>query len=114
MKIEYFGTSLSENGHYRWILEEDRSVYKGLRFEDLPFDPEGLTNNLIKGSIVYYQGGGYTVLGISGSCKDNRLGAKSIFWVKKILSKEKLIEVIKNNPMAAKIIDAMSFKVNFG
>ena len=107
--LEYFGTSLYEHGHYRWILEEPGMVCKYLRFEDLPFDPEGLTNNLNKGEIIYYQGGGYTVIGISGSCKDNRPGTKSIFWVNEIFSKEKMIEVIKNNQMAANIIKAMSF-----
>lgn len=110
--MEYFGTSLSEHGHYRWILNKD-SMYKTyLRFDDLPFNPEQLTNNLNKGECVFYQGGGYTVLGISGSCKDERPGTKSIFWVKEIISREEMIDRLKNNYMALELINAMSFEIN--
>lgn len=112
--MEYFGTSLTEHGHYRWNLDKNQMIFSGgLLFNDLPFHPENLTNNLQKGEVVFYQGGGYTVLGIAGSCKDTRGGTKSIFWVKEVISKPEMIEKIKNNPLAMKLIDAMPFEIKW-
>jgi len=111
--MEYFGTSFSEHGHYRWDISNGNFTYKSLTFKDLPFNPEGLTNNLPKGSVVYYQGGGFTVIGISGSCKDDRGGTKSIFWLKGNYSREDMIFKVQANPIAAKIIERMSFKIEW-
>ena len=111
--MEYFGTDLDDHGHYRFLLEDDRIYGRTLGFSDLPFNPEQLTNNLPKGEVIFYQGGGYTVLGISGSCKDTRRETKSIFWVKEILTKEQLIEAIKNNVAAMRIINAIPFKIKW-
>lgn len=113
--MNYFGTTLDEHGHYTFLLYENGmdkialSLYK----RGLPFDPESLTENLPKGEVVFYQGGGFTVIGISGSCKDTRPGTKSIFWVKELITKEEMIEKIKSQPMAAKIIGAMPFEVKW-
>ena len=109
--MEYFGTNLTEAGHYRWDISNDRMIRINYRFEELPFHPENLTNNLPKGEVVFYQGGGYTVLGIAGSPKDTRTGTKSIFWVKEIINKSEMIEKIKSNPVAMKLINAMPFEV---
>lgn len=111
--MEYFGTNLTEHGHYTWDLSDDRMVKIGLLPKYTPFQPEGLTNNLPKGEVVFYQSSKFTVLGISGSCKDERNGTKSIFWVKETLSKHEMIERIKSNKLAKSIIDAMPFKVLF-
>src|SRR5574343_1134443 len=81
-KMEYFGTNLTEHGHYSWDLTGDRMVKIGLLPKHTPFNPEELTINLPKGEVIYYQSSKFTVLGISGSCKDERNGTKSIFWVK--------------------------------
>ncbi len=110
MKIEYFGTNFTEHGHYRWVIE-DGLHFQNLIFRDLPFDPERLTNNLPKGETVFYQGGGYTVFGISGSPVDKRGGTKSIFWVDQIISKDKLISILLKNETAKKLIDQMPFKI---
>ncbi len=107
--MEYFGTSLSETGHYRWDLSGEYMHCLWLQFKDLPFDPERLTITLQKGESVFYQGGGFTVFGISGSPKDDRPGCKSIFWVKENVSKEEMIEKVKSNKLAMLIIDAMPF-----
>ena len=109
--MEYFGTSLTEHGHYRRDLNNWHGI--SIRFDDLPFNPGHLTNNLKKGEVVFYQGGGYTVIGIAGSCKDERPGTKSIFWVNEIITKEEMIERIKSNEIAMKIINAMPFVVNY-
>jgi len=109
--MEYFGTDLTECGHYRWNIDDEYLENSKLRFDDLPFHPEGLTNNMSNGSVIYYQGGGYTVIGICGSCKDRRPGSKSIFWVKEIITKEEMIDKIKQNKLAMKIINAMPFDI---
>ena len=111
--MEYFGTSLDQHGHYRFLLEGnhmDKVSYSPYK-KGIPFDPESLTEDLPKGEVVFYQGGGFTVIGIAGSCKDTRPGTKSIFWVREIISKEEMIQKIKEHPMAMKIINAMPFEV---
>ena len=111
--MEYFGTNLTEHGHYSWNLTGDRMVRIGLLPKNTPFDPENLTINLPKGEVVFYQSSKFTVLGISGSCKDDRGGTKSIFWVKELLTKQEMFERIKENKLAKAIIDAMPFEVLF-
>jgi len=110
--MEYFGTNLIEYGHYRWNID-DGFQQMNYRFEQLPFHPENLTNKLPKGEVIFYQGGGYTVIGIAGSCKDERGGTKSIFWVNEIVSMDEMIGRIKNNQTAMRIINAMSFKIKW-
>lgn len=109
--MEYFGTDLKECGHYRWLLSDNQMKRIGLKFYDLSFNPETLTENLPNGHNAFYQTEKVSVLAISGSCIDNRQGCKSVFWVNESLSKQKLISRIKENKMAIKIISAMRFNV---
>ena len=114
--MEYFGTNLREAGHYRWSLDGEYMVYspKGmLNFNDLPFHPENLTNNLNKGDVVFYQGGGFTCLAISGSCRDDRPGTKSVFWVRDTISKGDMVNRILSNSNANKLIAQMKFEVKW-
>ena len=111
--IEYFGTNLSEHGHYTWSIQNRIMNKTWLNFQSLPFNPEELTNNLIKGSVIFYQGGGFTLIGISGSCKDTRPGTKSIFWVKEIISRDQMIGRIKEDEICIKLIEAMPFEINW-
>lgn len=110
--MEYFGTSLTDYGHYTWELRE-KGIYKIGLLPKTPFNPESLTQDLPKGSVAFYQGGGYTVIAISGSPKDERGGTKSVFWLKEIISKEEMIDRIKNNSMAMEIIERMPFEVRW-
>jgi len=109
--IEYFGTNLKEHGHYRWKIINDELQYNSLKFNDLPFHPEYLTNNLYKGEISFFQSDDYSVIAICGSPMDKRSGSKSVFWVKEKISKEDLIKIIKENKIAMSLIKAMSFKI---
>ena len=113
--IEYFGTSLHEHGHYRWVLQDGQMIKVYNTFDRLPFNPEEITNSdvLQKGDVVFYQGGGLTVVGICGSCKDTRPGTKSIFWVNDIITRQQLIDRIKAHPIAAKLIAAMPFEIKW-
>lgn len=112
-KLEYFGTNLTEHGHYRFILTENGMQKNWSKFDDLPFHPEYLNNNQQKGDVSFFQGGGFTVLAICGSCKDERPGSKSVFWVKEILNIEQIIAVIKQNKIAMSIIKTMPFNVSY-
>jgi hypothetical protein len=109
--MEYFGTDLREAGHYRWDVGVE-SIYKNWKnLRDLPFDPERLTINMPKGECAFYQGGGFTVLAIAGSPVDKREGTKSVFWINDTITKEELIDLIKGNKAAMKLIKAMPFEV---
>lgn len=111
--MEYFGTNLSEHGHYMFNLDGEYMVKTWRDFKHLPFNPEEMTNNLPKGEVIYYQGGGYTVIGISGSCKDTRPGTKSIFFVKELLTKDEMIDRVNQNKVAKTIINALPFDVRW-
>ena len=111
--MEYFGTDLRSAGHYRVNIDNGFGYHQSIRFDDLPFNPEQLTNGLQKGEVVFYQGGGYTVIGIAGSCTDLRPGTKSIFWVKEIIDKSEMIKKIMKNKTAIEIIAKMPFKVKW-
>lgn len=111
--MEYFGTDLKDYGHYRWTVTENGLMKNWNNFSDLPFNPEQLTNNLPKGEVVYYQGGGFTVVAISGSPKDTRPGTKSVFWVKELIDRNGMVQLLKNNKTAMTIIGAMPFEVLF-
>ena len=108
--MKYFGTNLTQHGHFTYDLS-DGMTKMYTNFSGLPFNPEELTNHLPKGEVIFYQGGGYTVLGISGSCVDERPGTHSIFWVKEVISKIWMIQRINGNAASAKIIKAMPFEI---
>lgn len=112
--MEYFGTNTRECGHYRWQFDKDGWLIKNwIKFDDLPFHPEELTNNLPKGEVVFYQSASFTVIAISGSCIDSRPGCKSVFWEKDIFTKEEMIERIMSYRGAVEIISSMPFKVKW-
>lgn len=113
--IEYFGTDLEEHGHYRWVISDpdSRLIKSWLKFDDLPFHPEYLTNNLKNGDIAFYQTDFYTVIAICGSPKDERPGSKSVFWVNEKLTREDFLKRIKASELAMTLINAMPFKVKF-
>ena len=72
-----------------------------------------VTNNLPKGEVIFYQGGGFTVIGISGSCKDDRPGTKSIFWVEELLTFNDMKNRILDYPIAKYIFGSMPFKIQW-
>lgn len=111
--MEYFGTSLTENGHYRFVLTENGMQKNWSRFDDLPFHPENLNNNQQKGDVSFFQGSGFTVLAICGSCKDERPGSKSVFWVKLTINKSEMIDMVKDNKIAMTIINKFPFEVKW-
>ena len=113
MELKYFGTDLQTHGHYVFELKDESMTMLGLNFSGLPFHPEELTRGLEKGSVVYYQGGGFTALGIAGSCIDKRNGTKSIFWTEGNFTRNQMYGIVSHTPIASKIINQMDFKINW-
>ncbi|MGI4873201.1 MAG: hypothetical protein ACRYFX_18730 [Janthinobacterium lividum] len=114
--MNYYGTNLTEYGHYFWILEGMRFVYKGLNGKDepVPFEPDNLiSSNAAKGTAGYFAGDGYSIYAISGSCKDTRGGTKSVFWVKGDVGPGALKDMILATPLAKKMIEQMPFEVKW-
>lgn len=110
--MEYFGTSLTDHGHYTWDLSGDYMVKIGL-MPEAPFDPYEVIRGKSKGEVGFMQIDGYTVIGIEGSCKDTRNGTKSVFWLREIISREQMVERIKSNKHAMDIITRMPFEVKW-
>jgi hypothetical protein len=107
----YFGTNLTEHGHYTWELSGEHMVKIGLLPKNTPFQPEELTRGLQKGLTAIYQGGGFTVVAIAGSPKDDRPGTKSVFWINETISFDEMMIRIKSNKLAMAIINQMPFDV---
>jgi hypothetical protein len=114
LNMFYFGTNLTEYGHCPFFLGNGKfeKLY-GLIPKDTPFDVERLTNHLKKGQVAFYQGGGFTAIAIGGSCKDDRPGTKSVFWLKENLTREQMKDRILTNPVSKDIIDAFKFMVQW-
>ncbi len=120
MKIKYFGTNLTDAGHYIWSIHpEAQSVGwdRKLDFNEQPFHPESLTQGLQLGEVNWMQSispkGKFTICAIYGSCKDRRPGSKSVFWVDAAITYDALKELILKTPASAAIISAMPFEVKW-
>lgn len=120
VKINYFGTDLSSAGHYIWEIDESGNglINRSLNFNSIPFNPERMTDPeygyyLTKGSVRWHRFNGFTVCGIEGSCKDNRQGSHSVFWVTEDVTNEALKERILSTPVCKKIIEQMPFEVQW-
>lgn len=112
--MNYFGTSLTDHGHYFWEVGQDGLYNSSLDFK-YGFDPQtlGKGHNLDKGDTLYKKENGYSIYYIEGSCKDDRHGTKSVFFEKGIFSPQQLKEKILSIPICKRIIEAMKFKVNW-
>lgn len=105
----YFGTSLNTHGHYLWQLSG--GLYRSkIPYSEIPFDPYEHKNNP-KGYTVFVQDETYTALHIAGSCKDDRGGTVSVFWVNGSYSPSYFLALLKSNATAMQIIEAMPFDV---
>lgn len=113
--MKYFGTNLTEHGHYIWNVGSEYLLNPSIDFKPLSFDPEDMPKSKVKGDVEFYHIGGYTILAICGSCIDNKPGTRSVFWVAGDLTKENMIVLIKLFPVLVRILNAMElkFKINW-
>lgn len=113
MILEYFGTSLTTAGHYFFQLSGDYMGSSRRKFGNTIFNAEyDIPGGVKLGHVCLYQCGNYSILRIEGSCYDKRGGCKSVFFVQSIITWEELSDLIKNTPIAMKIIQQMPFEVN--
>ena len=114
--IGYFGTTLTEHGHYFFNINKDRFVSRGdLNFKDFPFNPERLIESWvksnraspIKGQRFYFQIEGWSILYFEGSPIDRRGGTKSVFFVKRNLNENQMLSLVHSSPLAKKIIESI-------
>lgn len=117
MRTYYFGTDLTNAGHYFFELVQSFNS-TNTRYGDTPFNPERLpisgTGNYSiapKGMTRFYNLGPYSICAIGGSPKDQRPGCKSVFYWVEELTKEQMIDIIKSHPLAMRIINQMPFPV---
>ena len=112
--LDYFGTDLTSAGHYFWILQKERLLKSKVWFRDLPFSLEDIVPPYTgKGLITYLEIDGYYICGISGSCKDNRSGTKSVFWTKEKIDFKDFKNIILSIPIGKQIIEQMPFEVHW-
>lgn len=72
-KLQYFGTSLREAGHYVWEINGEEMSFNGLTgLGALPFNPEDMVKSHPKGKATYFGISDYSIWYIEGSCYDNR------------------------------------------
>ena len=114
--MKYFGTHLTEHGHYWWDVAEDNLFDPKVYGVELPFDPYKLCDiesdvKRFKGTMVFKNFKGLSVLAIEGSCTDYRWGTFSVFVVEEELSKEEMLCKMSCFPIIQKIINQMPFEV---
>lgn len=112
MKVEYFGTSLTEMGHYlKELLPESldwRGSYDTRKF---PFDIYAFTKGQGKGYVAKEVVGKYKVIAIEGSCIDTRWGTVSVFITEDKVSLQEFEDYISNHAWVQKMIEQMPFEV---
>lgn len=110
--LHYFGTDTRDYGHYCWdfdstgqYMSKSQSYSDNVKFDAYKFKSER------KGTVKYFIENGYSVLAITGSCKDTRGGTVSVFFANKDFTEEQIIQKVKMTPAAMKIINNMPFNV---
>lgn len=110
----YYGTALDVAGHYFWNLSNDKMNSAKIYFKDIPFNPEDIVAPYTgKGLVTYLEVDGYYICGISGSCRDNRSGTKSVFWTKEKIDFKDFKNIILSIPIGKQIIEQMPFEVHW-
>ncbi len=120
----YFGTNLTEAGHFFFELQDDHMKRLGLSFPEnggipisrqkqWPFNPEDFPRyskgeTSTRGEVGFYVEAGYTILAICGSPIDKRPGCKSVFFKKGDCSFVDMAEEVYAIAVAKKIIDSFS------
>lgn len=112
MNIEYFGTNLTEKGHYLWKLNREGLGYeRNLNINKFPFQVEHLNDNTERGTVLRTQIQDYKIIHITGSCIDQRGGCKSVFITRDAISIEDFEKYIRGNEFCKKMFTKMPFEV---
>lgn len=111
-KLNYFGTSLTQKGHYIFTLEGENIRNLDMSYSDMPVLDNGALQHT-NGTVFYIYVNGYSICYIVGSCADTRHGCKSMFWVDGYVNMEEWKDIILSIPIAKKIIEQMPFDVKW-
>ncbi len=115
MKVKYYGTSLTEKGHYLVYLESQGLDWrKSLDIRKYPFDIYGFTKAQPNGFVSKEIIGKYKIIAIQGSCIDARGGCVSVFITEEDVTIGQFEEYLLNHPWVIKMLDMMPFDVDFG
>lgn len=114
VKVEYFGTSLTEKGHYLWSFGKYGLGYeRNLDINKFPFQVERLNDNTEKGTVLITQIQDYKILHITGSCIDKRPGCKSVFITQDNISLKDFETYIREHSYAKKMFEQMDFEIKW-
>lgn len=113
MKVKYFGTSLTEKGHYlKDLLPLGLDYSYTLSTSHYPFDIYSFTKGNPKGFVAKYEVDNYKVIAIEGSCIDQRWGTVSVFITEENVTLRQFKDYLSNHPWVIKMLEQMPFKVD--
>lgn len=124
LTLWYFGTDASTAGHYFHTMGEKYMQKSRTWFNDWPFNPETVANKpnakewssdtgLKRGDAKFFQIDGHSIWYVEGSAADSRSGTKSVWWVKKLITKQELKEIILANEPSRVLIAGMKERMKF-
>lgn len=114
MNVKYFGTTLTDKGHFiQDLLSIGLDYKRSLDVNQFPFDIQSLTKGKPKGFVLKQIIGKYKIIAIEGSCCDQRGGTSSVFVTTENVSLEQFEHYLLLHPWVNKMIDLMPFEVKF-
>lgn len=115
-KLQYFGTNLTNHGHYFWEVGENYLHSSNLNFDSFNFNPcnmpeyeIGETRN--KGDVKFYHKSPFVICAIEGSCIDKRSGTNSVFFIKGEFSYNNLMLAMRESKPVQEIINSFPFEL---
>lgn len=115
----YFGTSVSEYGHYFWTAEGWHLKHSKVGMNDLSFNPYKLLTaeqQLHKGEVGFFHSkkDDLFICAINGSCKDERGGTVTVFFTKTALTPLELVNQLKwPNTASSQIILVFPYPIKW-
>lgn len=110
LKIHYFGTNLTEHGHYFWDVSNGAPTDKYNKPDNIDFNQYEFKYQK-RGDIDYLKTPNYSVIGICGSPVDHRGGTVSVFFTKEDLTKEQFLDILKGNTFFQKLTEMMDIEI---
>lgn len=115
MKVKYFGTSLTEKGHYLVdLLSQGLDWNKSTDINQYPFNIYSFTKGQPNGFVSKEVIGKYKIIAIQGSCIDTRGGCVSVFITEENVTIKQFEDYLLNHPWVIKMLNQMPFDVDFG
>lgn len=113
MNVKYFGTTLTEKGHFlQDLLSIGLDYNKSLNVNQFPFDIQSLTKGKPKGYVLKTVVDKYKIIAIEGSCCDQRFGTSSVFVTTENVTLDQFELYLLLHPWVNKMIDLMPFEVD--